>query len=88
MTARTGIIMNSYAGGGAERSSLTTASAWPATNEAVLITCLAEGPYQSSVPHDLPTAEIGVWPVPSKLATFARKLRHTILGGQKSHASM
>lgn len=77
------ILSISFAGGGAERSSLLTASHWPNSSEVVFVTCLNEGPYALTVPAQLVTDEIGVMPSPLRLVGFARRLdsivaRHNI----------
>jgi glycosyltransferase involved in cell wall biosynthesis len=74
MDGRTGLIMNSFAGGGAERSTVLTAAAWPIAEQAVLITCRAKGPYRSESSRALVTAEIGVWPSINRLFSFGRRL--------------
>ncbi len=78
MTARIGIITNSYAGGGAERSALLTAASWPDESHIVLITGIAEGPYRTAVPDHLVTADIGTWPTLGRIVPFGRGLKRIV----------
>ena len=87
MTVRIGVLINSYAGGGAERSSLLTAASWPRGEDVCVIACLAEGPYQSEIPQRVSTTEIGVWPSLANIAGFTRKLR-TLVGVNELDAVM
>jgi glycosyltransferase involved in cell wall biosynthesis len=78
MTRRTGLVTNSFAGGGAERTTILIAASWSDSDEVVLITCHAVGPYRSAVPDRLATAEVGVWPTVSRLVPFGRAMRRTV----------
>lgn len=76
------MMTTSFAGGGAERSALLTAASWSRPDEVVLLTCLANGPYLSTVPETLKTIDIGVWPRPRHLLAFARSLNAVIVSGK------
>lgn len=74
MNPRIGIVLNSFSGGGAERSALITAGAWPDPKAAILVACIAEGPYSSAVPESLKTAELCTWPKLANLRRFSLSL--------------
>lgn len=75
---RVGIIINSFAGGGAERSAILVAGAWPNPQDVLLIACRDEGPLRSTVRDGALTAHLDAWPSLRSLVRFMLRLRRLV----------
>ncbi len=72
------LLMNSLAGGGAERSVLLLASALSSIRSTTLMVCRHEGPYANESASSVSLEELGVWPSPRNFITFAIHLARRV----------
>jgi len=77
------MVLNQLGGGGAQRSALTTAGAWPSTRGACLLMSARGGTYAVSLPEQQHVSILAErWPRPDAILTLILRLRHEALAGR------
>ena len=71
-------VINALGEGGAQRSALVTAGAWPARSGRCIVISARSGPYADDLPQHVPSVVLDTgWPRPVGVARFLAGLRRT-----------